>query len=341
MLLVASCLRFLPFRSIASLATGNALLAPCYHIVSDGSPVHVRHLYRWRNVAAFRKELDHLLRHFRPLSLEEISRRVSAGERLPERSLFLSFDDGFREMTEVVAPVCREKGVPATFFLNTAFLDNHAMGYRQKASLLIDAWQHRSEASRRTAQSLLANRLGISQGEAFDWRRMVLSVNYRQREILDECAALLEVSFADYLRSARPYLSTEQVQGLLDAGFSIGGHSIDHPKYAELTPEERIAQTRGCLDELKQRFRLPVKAFAFPFVSDGVPEPFYREVFDGGIADLIFCIGHMPEADSHRAVQRFGVESGQRYSMRELMAIQAEGRLRQKAANWKRSGFLP
>ena len=340
MLLVASCLRFLPFRSIASLATGKALLAPCYHIVSDGSPVHVRHLYRWRNVAAFGRELDRLLRHFRPLSLEEIGRRVSTGEPLPERSLFLSFDDGFREMSEVVAPLCREKGVPATFFLNTAFLDNRALGYRQKASLLIDAWQHRGEAIRRTAQARLAARLEVPHQEACDWRRMVLSVKYRQRAVLDECAALLEVSFPDYLRSVQPYLSSEQVQGLLDAGFSIGGHSIDHPKYAELALVEQVAQTRGCMDELEQRFRLPVKAFAFPFVSDGVPDQFYREVFGGGVAELVFCIGQMPGWEGHRAVQRFGVESAQRYSMRELMAIQAEGRLRQKAANWKRSGFL-
>ena len=42
-----------------------------------------------------------------------------------------------REATSVIAPICREKGVPATFFLTTGFLDNRALGDRHLASLLL------------------------------------------------------------------------------------------------------------------------------------------------------------------------------------------------------------
>ena len=276
-----------------------------------------------------------MLKHFKPLSLGDIHGCLNAGRPIPDGSLFLSFDDGFREMSEVVAPICREKGIPATFFLTTGFLDNKILGYRHKASLLIEAYQHHGEAVRQAAVAHLARRLGAHIGVPSDWRLMILGVGYRQREVLDECAELLELDFDEYLKQARPYLTREQVRGLLSDGFSIGGHSIDHPRYAELSVEDQIAQTRGCMEDLGRDFRPPVKAFAFPFVSDGVPERFYEEMFASQTVDLAFCIGQMPKAQL--AVQRFGVEGERANSLRDLLARQAEGRLRQNLATWKRS----
>ena len=329
-------LKLLPSRYIPRVVSIRNLIAPCYHIVSDNSPAHVRHLYQWRNVHAFENDLDYLLEHFSPVSLDEIYNCLAAGRPVPDRSLFLSFDDGFREVSEVVAPLCRRKGVPVTFFLTTGFLDNRMLGYRHKASLLIDACRERGPSDVRAVTSKLTARLDLPDGHGKGLREMFLLIGYRQQQVLDECAGLLGVDFAGYLRTAQPYLSLDQVRNLLRDGFSIGGHSVDHPKYADITLEEQLAQTRGCMEALQQQFRLPVKAFAFPFVSDGVSERFYDEMFTGRIADLAFCIGQMPKKDSHQAVQRFGVESESARSLPDLLSEQIEGRLRQSVANWRR-----
>jgi peptidoglycan/xylan/chitin deacetylase (PgdA/CDA1 family) len=329
-------LRLLPSRYIPRVISIRNLVAPCYHIVTDSSPLHVRHLYQWRDVQAFENDLDYLLKHFKPVSLDEIYTRMAAGRPVPDRSLFLSFDDGFREMSEVVAPLCRRKGVPVTFFLTSGFLDNRTLGYRHKASLLIDACQQRGPSATQAITSKLTALLNLPDGHGRELRQMFLSIGYREQQVLDECADMLEVDFTGYLRTAQPYLTLDRVRNLLRDGFSIGGHSVDHPKYADITLDEQLAQTRGCMDALQQQFQLPVKAFAFPFVSDGVSERFYDEMFTSQIADLAFCIGQMPKKDPHRAVQRFGVESESARSLPDLLSEQIEGRLRQSAANFKR-----
>ncbi len=329
-------LKYLANR-IGRLMPNGSMVAPCYHLVSDDFPVHVRHLYQWRGVKAFETDLEYLLKRFKPISLSEVHAYVVSGRPIPKQFLFLSFDDGFREMAEVVAPLCRKKGVPVTFFLTTAFLGNRALGYRQKASLLIEACKNHGEAATQATISKLCEALGIDPVQSPGARRMLLSVGYRQRHVLDECAALLEVDFDDYLRTARPYLTHDEVGMLLRDGFSIGGHSVDHPLYADLSLNEQIEQTQGCMEELNERYRLPVKAFAFPFVSDGVTDSFYEQVFERQVADLTFCIGRMPTLNPEKAVQRFGVEAEQNIPMSELLARQAEGRLLMKAAGWKRS----
>src|SRR5690242_8692376 len=116
----------MPLLVIRSL-TRRGVIAPCYHLVSDRPPLHVRYLYECRGEQDFRAELDLLLRHFKPLSLTELARAIERDGRAPDGSLFLTFDDGFREASEYIAPICLEKGVPATFFLNTAFLDNRTL----------------------------------------------------------------------------------------------------------------------------------------------------------------------------------------------------------------------
>jgi peptidoglycan/xylan/chitin deacetylase (PgdA/CDA1 family) len=329
-------LRLLPSRYIPRVVSIGNLVAPCYHIVSDRSQAHVRHLYRWRDIRAFKSDLDYLLTHFKPLSLSDLHTYIESGKPVPDHSLFVSFDDGFREMSEVVAPLCRQKGVPVTFFLTTGFLDNKILGYRHKASLLIDVCLRRGPSAVQAVTSKLIGLLGLPGGERGEWSQMLLSVGYGQQQILDECAALLEVDFNDYLRTVQPYLTRGEVRNLLRDGFSIGGHSIDHPRYADLTLDRQLDQTRGCMEDLQREFPLPVKAFAFPFVSDGVSERFYEEMFASQIADLVFCIGQMPKKDSRKAVQRFGVESETASSLPDLFSRQVEGRLRQKLAGWRR-----
>ena len=117
---------------------GRPVILPYYHMVSDESLPHVRPLYQYKNISQFKQDLDFLLTHFKPVSLQDLLNSLGGKTTLPPRSFLLSFDDGFREMAEVVAPILKAKGVPAVFFLNSAFVDNHELCFQQKIALLVD-----------------------------------------------------------------------------------------------------------------------------------------------------------------------------------------------------------
>ena len=57
---------------------------------------------------------------------------------LPPNSFLLTFDDGFREIYDIIAPILLDKGIPATFFISSGFLDNRELCYQHKASLLVE-----------------------------------------------------------------------------------------------------------------------------------------------------------------------------------------------------------
>jgi peptidoglycan/xylan/chitin deacetylase (PgdA/CDA1 family) len=318
--------------ALAQRLAASGVVAPCYHLVSDRPPIHVKYLYECRAVAEFEAELDLLLRYFKPLSLEDLARAIREHGRPPDGSLFLSFDDGFREVTEQIAPICLAKGVPATFFLNTGFLDNQALFFRHKASILA----HRCSVLGRKRSSDALRRLEAWAGVQAP-EEVFLSLTYQQTEMLNQCGEVLGVDFGSYLRAEKPYLTGEQVEDVRRKGFDVGGHSVDHPLYADLSLDERLTQTRRCMTEIGRRFPAKVKGFAFPFGSDGGSPELHRTILAEGTADLIFYCGSEPGVESERLVQRFGVEQRHAQPLTQLLRGEAGRTCRSRVGRWRRN----
>lgn len=293
-----------PFRVWQSLSR-TSLVVPYYHMISDDRVPHVRHLYRFRSVREFEADLDFLLRQFVPVELPDIVAHLDERGHLPQRCFHLTFDDGFREMHEVVAPVLLKKGVPATFFLNTAFLDRGGMAHHNKASLLLDCLPR--QISTQTLQQIEAILPQIPGGMGTLESRL-LSIRYADRYVVDRIAAIIEVDMDQYITAARPYLSSEEVLTLLKQGFTIGAHSVDHPLYADLSLEEQITQTRDSISSIVSRFEVRTRAFAFPHTDVGVRPEFFDAMFSKGALDVCFGTRGFLRHYYPRNLERFSME---------------------------------
>src|SRR5690242_15121760 len=74
----------------------------------------------------FDLQLTVLGRWFTVLSLREAAARLRSGT-LPMRSACVTFDDGYADNATIALPILRRRGVPATFFLATGFIDGGRM----------------------------------------------------------------------------------------------------------------------------------------------------------------------------------------------------------------------
>lgn len=80
--------------SILKTISRQKLLLPFYHLVSDQEVPHVKHLYHVRNSNQFVKDLDYLLKHYKPINLEQLKQSILHQKSLPNHSMFLSFEIG-------------------------------------------------------------------------------------------------------------------------------------------------------------------------------------------------------------------------------------------------------
>ncbi len=287
---LAKLLKWIPLELLMKV-TGQRLVFPMYHLVSDRHMPHISNLYRVKTTREFESDLDVLLKHYKPIGVAELMKHL--WEQLPVRepSFLLSFDDGLREFHDVAAPILFRKGIPAVCFLNTGFIDNRDLFYRYKASILMD--EIRKNPAGQDLQAVYGRHMK-PQVTTDAVIRLLKSISYANREMIDELALPAGVDFWEYLRVTEPYLTASQIVSLQKQGFVFGAHSIDHPQYSQLNLEQQLSQTKESLDIIDAQFNTGYRLFSFPFTDDGVSATFFNQVFGepNRIADCTFgCAG--------------------------------------------------
>jgi peptidoglycan/xylan/chitin deacetylase (PgdA/CDA1 family) len=283
------------------------VIFPFYHSVSDIELPHLKYLYRVKTAAEFRKDLDTFLKYYKPVVIDDLIAAAKNKQAIRERSFLITFDDGFRQVHDVVVPILKEKGIPAVFFLNPAFLNNKELFYRCKASILVDVLQNKplSQAQQKRITAIT----GKDYSSAPNLIKFIKGIDHRTKSILDELALALEFSFDAYLKHERPYLTDDQVNNIIKEGFVIGSHGMDHIKFNELEYPNQIQQVKESLEYLNIRYALKYKLFSFPFTDYGVSDFFFQNIYNekNPLVDLSFGTAGM-KSDIPQNLQRIPME---------------------------------
>ncbi len=283
--------RLASIKSLLKLQT--PVFLPFYHVVSNEDLPHILN-YNYRNIEQFEKELDFYLQHFNPISLEELLFPISSGKK----PFHITFDDGLKECAEIIAPILLKKGIPATFFVNPAFVDNKALFHKYKASLIFREIQKTSDAS--VNKLLRENNLS---------GKDILKATVLETDVIDQAAKMLEIDFHDFLKKQQPYLTTDQLKGLQQKGFGIGAHSNHHSEFWLITEEQQKNEIISSMNWVTEQIQPKVKAFAFPFSDSGVARSVMKALQEDKICDISFGTAGIKfdELDLH--FQRYPVEN--------------------------------
>jgi peptidoglycan/xylan/chitin deacetylase (PgdA/CDA1 family) len=295
----------LPMQSAISL-TGQRLILLVYHTVCDEVPGHFKHLYKPRSLKLFTEDLHFLLRHYEPVDLPRL-KEITLNREKPKKNLFfISFDDGLSEFYDQAAPVLLKKGVPATCFLNTDYIDNRDLFYRYKVSLIIEEIQKLKEKREFWEKfHAVKEKYSIPQGY---YRSVLSALDHRNLPFIDEAAKLVRLDFREYLKSKKPYLSSDQIRKLIQKGFTFGGHSIDHPNFSLLEEKDRIWQAIESARHVQEQFNLNDRIFAFPFTDHGIGKAFFKSVYADGRIELSFGSAGLKKDSEYRNLQRIPME---------------------------------
>jgi len=273
------------FITLFQAITKQKIALPFYHAVAEQPLPHIQHLYKMKTVQEFQKDLDFLLKHFEPIDAETLY-HFHVNKTVPPKPVFhLSFDDGLKEISEIVTPILLQKGVPATFFVNSGFVDNKALFYRYHASLAVEELLKKEK---------LTNSL----------KTEILSCSYKNRNNLFQYFLPQQVD--DFLKNEKPYLTIEQIKTLSAHGFTIGAHSVDHPYYYEISLEEQLKQTLSSLEFVSSIVHQKLRLFAFPFTDFNVSRNFFNEIEP--FVDLSFGTANFKKEEIPFHYQRIAAE---------------------------------
>jgi peptidoglycan/xylan/chitin deacetylase (PgdA/CDA1 family) len=207
---------------------------------------------------AFVQQLQ-ALEGFEVLPLDTGLTALAAGA-LERPAVALTFDDGYREHLSVVAPLLAARGLPATVFASSGFLEGDNM------------WHDRLLWACRQARAGLLLRVGgVSEPlpRAMAARRSLadrIIHELKRRPLAERDAAVVEVEQQCQTPPLPPQLLDRAGLRELAAqpGMSIGGHTRHHPILTSCSDAAARAEIAGCRADLTAVLGQPVPLFAYP-----------------------------------------------------------------------------
>ncbi len=277
-----------------------------YHSLSmlDVEPEINRNPYRTES--QFAEDIRFIKQHFNVLSLKDFLEINNSGKKFPERSILITFDDGLAIQYDHLYPVLKSHDVPATFFINNAFIDNRDLHYERKKFLILRRLDELQDmvAERRILQAIVHDDNDLIRS---DLKNFIQGVDYQSKDILDLAADQLDIPFTDYLAQNRIYLSTQEIETMLRNNMTIGAHSMDHPDFTELSLEAQVDQTLSSMNDLVERFQLDYKAFAFPYNDEALDIDLFERIRDN--IDVTFGSAGLLRDEFEKHFQRGSIDN--------------------------------
>jgi len=279
--------------------TGQKVILPFYHAVSDTPQPHLRHSFHVRSTEQFCEDLDFYMKHFRPLSVDDLLEAVQRGKKFSGPGFFITFDDGLSSFYHAAAPILASRGVGAACFINPSFADNKNLFYRYKVNLIIEKILSRPEIIKTLPTDY--------RNEGTDsFITMLKKLTIGDTHKIDHIAGLMEIDFRQFMDTEKPYMTSAQICELSAAGFFFGGHSMDHPLYSSLPLEKQIDQTMDSVDWVCRVTGQKTRLFSFPFTDHGVRDTFFESVKD---VDLTFGTAGLKSDPRINHFQRIPMET--------------------------------
>lgn len=200
-----------PVAWAARRATRSQLRVIAYHAVVDAS--------------AFASQLDLIVRDYVPVTAADVLAWVD-GTPLPERALWITFDDGDPSIVRVALPLMQARGIRATALVCPGMLDTNTAHWWTVLERSLEAGLLRVSdlgAVDRAAALRRAKEMPDSQRRA-----LIAALNER----------LCEFTSIPH----RSQLTSEEVGAWIEAGNTIGNHTWDHPCLDRCDESEQVRQ---------------------------------------------------------------------------------------------------
>lgn len=241
-------------RYFSGAGTKSRLLILTYHrvreqpdLVNPGDP----------DREEFTAQMKMLAEYFNVLTVSRAIRNLREG-RLAERSVCITFDDGYADNHEVAAPILESLGIAATFFIATGYLNGGIMWNDRIIETIRRLRSGTHDFGELGQVKLLANECRSSATNETINKLKYLQCDERDR-ISKEIAARFSIECSDSIM-----MTDDMVRDLHSRGMEIGAHTISHPILARLSSAAAKVEVQASKDYLESLLQSSVTSFAYP-----------------------------------------------------------------------------
>ena len=250
-----------------------------YHYVRDLKNSRYPNI-KGLDIEKFKKQIKFFKENYNFIRMEDLIEYYKSPNKksLPDKSILLTFDDGYKDHYTYVLPVLLENNIQGSFYIPTKcfqdkevldvnkihFILESCIGEEEKILKEIEEYLEKNKDSR-----ILLSYDDYFKEYAVDSRfdkkevifikrmlQVVLPEDYRKK-LLDILFKKYVCTIGDKIISERAfweelYLTPEQIRMMEKLGMHIGFHSHDHVWLNSLSKEEQEFQIKSSIDYFKE-----------------------------------------------------------------------------------------
>ena len=242
----------------------NKFVLLLYHGVTRSSHLGIENCSR-KHIRAddFQRQIEYLSNHYMVLPLSVLLERRRDGI-LSDRTVAITFDDGFENNFTIAFPILRHYNVPATFFLATGFIGVTRVFWADKIEYLLNEsplltlyleslgqeFDLSSTSEKKESLQVIKHRLKETSG----------LVNDVVSELERESQTAPKYAYKDYRT-----LTWDQVREMHRSGLcEFGAHTVDHLILGQISTQDKKYQILESRHKLEKELGERVDLFSYP-----------------------------------------------------------------------------
>lgn len=234
----------------------------------------------------FCRQIQFLKNNFNIVRMEQVIEAVEGDGHLPEKSLLLTFDDGYIDNYNVVFPLLDEYGIQGSFFVSGKTFTEHKLLDVNKihyilasadiSKVIIDLKQlmdyYRGKEFDYPPTEELYRIYAVN--ERFDGKDIIFVKRMLQTVLPEKLRTIIASSLLEKYVEVREeqlanelYMSEDQIRLMKRHGMYIGVHGYDHYWLGDLKPEQMKNDISTALDVLNEFIDRKCWVMNYPYGS--------------------------------------------------------------------------
>ena len=224
------------------------------------------------DVSLFESQLKYLIRHYNIITMEQMIDAINGMGLLPEKSVLLTFDDGYSDHYKYVFPILRKNNVQGSFYLPAKAIEENEVLDVNKIHFILAACRDKIRITNDLSDLLKVHKEKYSLNDyGYYYRKLAKQSRYDTAEVIF-IKRLLQVELNEELRSKitnilfkkyvstsessfsqELYLNMEQIKIMLDSGMHFGSHGYEHiwlNTLSEVAQRHEIDKSLSFLSEI-------------------------------------------------------------------------------------------
>lgn len=234
----------------------NNLTIVMYHYVRDLKNSRYPNI-KGLDVNLFREQINYLRKNYHIITMEEVIYSIEKKSKIPNKSVLLTFDDGYSDHYENVFPVLEKYNLQGSFYAPAKVITGNTVLDVNKVHFilasvddvsvlvedlreLIDVYQEEYGLD-----DFAEYYMRLGHKSRFDSKDVIFIKRLLQVELVEELRLkIVDILFNKYIGisensfSKDLYMNEDQLKHMLACGHHIGNHGYNHYWWSSLNKEE-------------------------------------------------------------------------------------------------------